>query len=110
MRRCRCVFLDGRHSLIAIKAGHACSAKLHQKEQMHVGWPQRLPGDAARGGGLGCGVLTPDHALAHILGVAPYLLFLACPLMHLFMHRGHKHRGHHHVRMRNDEDAKAGKT
>lgn len=28
---------------------------------------------------------------AHALGVAPYLLFLACPLMHVFMHRGHKH-------------------
>ncbi|GIK48842.1 MAG: DUF2933 domain-containing protein [Hyphomonadaceae bacterium] len=28
---------------------------------------------------------------AHALGLAPYVLFLACPLMHLFMHRGHKH-------------------
>ncbi len=28
---------------------------------------------------------------AHALGLAPYLLFLACPLMHLFMHHGHKH-------------------
>lgn len=28
---------------------------------------------------------------AHALGFAPYLLFLACPLMHLFMHRGHHH-------------------
>lgn len=28
---------------------------------------------------------------AHALGLAPYILFLACPLMHLFMHRGHKH-------------------
>lgn len=28
---------------------------------------------------------------AHALGFAPYLLFLACPLMHLFMHHGHKH-------------------
>jgi len=28
---------------------------------------------------------------AHALGLAPYLLFLACPLMHVFMHRGHKH-------------------
>jgi len=28
---------------------------------------------------------------AHALGFAPYLLFLACPLMHLFMHSGHKH-------------------
>ena len=30
---------------------------------------------------------------AHALGVAPYLLVLACPLMHVFMHHGHGH-GH----------------
>ena len=29
----------------------------------------------------------------HALGVAPYLLLLACPLMHVFMHGGHAH-GH----------------
>jgi hypothetical protein len=29
----------------------------------------------------------------HILAALPYLLLLACPLMHLFMHGGH---GHHH--------------
>ncbi|MDR6207904.1 DUF2933 domain-containing protein [Paraburkholderia graminis] len=28
---------------------------------------------------------------AHFLGVLPYLIFLACPLMHLFMHHGHHH-------------------
>ena len=27
----------------------------------------------------------------HALGLAPYLLFLACPVMHFFMHRGHGH-------------------
>ena len=33
---------------------------------------------------------------AHVLGVLPYLTFLACPLIHLFMHRGHgRHGGHH---------------
>jgi hypothetical protein len=30
---------------------------------------------------------------AHLLGVLPYLLILACPLMHIFMHGGHHH--HH---------------
>ena len=29
----------------------------------------------------------------HALGLAPYLLFLACPIMHFFVHRGHGH-GH----------------
>ena len=29
----------------------------------------------------------------HALGALPYLLILACPLMHLFMHRGHHRHG-----------------
>ncbi len=29
----------------------------------------------------------------HTRGALPYLLILACPLMHLFMHRGHRHHG-----------------
>jgi hypothetical protein len=28
----------------------------------------------------------------HLLTALPYLLLLACPLMHLFMHGGHGHR------------------
>lgn len=38
--------------------------------------------------------LLRDH-WRHSLGLS-YLLFLACPLMHLFMHRGHGGRGHVH--------------
>ena len=37
--------------------------------------------------------LLRDH-WAHALGLAPYLLFLACPVMHLFMHHGHRSSGH----------------
>jgi hypothetical protein len=42
--------------------------------------------------------LWEEHS-AHILGALPYLLFLLCPLMHYFMHRGHgghdsAHKGH----------------
>jgi hypothetical protein len=29
----------------------------------------------------------------HLLGWLPYLIILACPLMHFFMHRGHRHHG-----------------
>ena len=36
--------------------------------------------------------LLQDH-WGHALGLAPYLLFLACPILHFFMHRGHGH-GH----------------
>jgi hypothetical protein len=28
----------------------------------------------------------------HLFGILPYLLFLACPLMHFFMHGKHDHR------------------
>ena len=39
--------------------------------------------------------LWEEHE-AHILGVLPYLLLLACPIVHLFMHRGHGgHRAGH---------------
>jgi hypothetical protein len=29
---------------------------------------------------------------SHVLSVLPYLILLACPLMHLFGHGGHKHQ------------------
>jgi hypothetical protein len=32
--------------------------------------------------------LWAEHR-AHLLGALPYLLLLACPLVHVFMHRGH---------------------
>jgi len=32
--------------------------------------------------------LITEH-LAHVIGILPYLLLLACPLMHMFMHHGH---------------------
>jgi hypothetical protein len=38
--------------------------------------------------------LWQEHR-AHLLGVLPYLLLLACPLMHIFMHRGHGGHGDH---------------
>ena len=32
--------------------------------------------------------LWEEHR-AHILGALPYVLLVACPLLHVFMHRGH---------------------
>ncbi len=37
--------------------------------------------------------LIAEHR-AHLAGWWPYLLLLACPLMHRFMHGGHAHRSH----------------
>ena len=37
--------------------------------------------------------LWTEHR-AHALGVLPYAIALACPIIHLFMHRGHHRRGH----------------
>lgn len=38
--------------------------------------------------------LITEH-LAHLAGILPYLLLLACPFMHLFMHGGHGGHGGH---------------
>ena len=36
--------------------------------------------------------LWEEHR-AHILGALPYVLLLLCPVIHLFMHRGHGGHG-----------------
>ena len=41
--------------------------------------------------------LWEEHR-AHILGVVPYVLLLLCPIIHLFMHRGHNDHGGAHSR------------
>ncbi len=38
--------------------------------------------------------LVTEHT-AHLLGALPWLILLACPLIHVFMHRGHG--GHDHT-------------
>ncbi len=38
--------------------------------------------------------LIAEHR-AHLLGWLPFLLILACPLLHVFMHRGHGGHGGH---------------
>ena len=42
-------------------------------------------------------LLFTEHR-AHVLGFLPYAFLLACPLMHMFMHRGHHHGGGGHTR------------
>lgn len=38
-------------------------------------------------------LLFTEHR-AHVLGMLPFLILLACPLMHLFMHHGHGNHAH----------------
>ena len=44
--------------------------------------------------------LLTEHR-AHLFGVLPFLFLLACPLMHLFMHRG---QGGHQRPMRKEDE------
>lgn len=50
-------------------------------------------------------LLWEEHR-AHFLGALPYLLILACPLMHIFMHGGHGH-GRHDDRSGKSSDDRA---
>ena len=67
---------------------------------------------------IAIGVLIAGAALyllagheAHALLVLPYLLLLACPLMHLLMHRGHystshgSHRGERQIPLDTSRDS-----
>ncbi len=45
-------------------------------------------------------LIYTGHGL-HLLGWLPYLLILACPLMHFFMHGGHG--GHRHEKAEEDK-------
>jgi hypothetical protein len=49
--------------------------------------------------------LYAEHQ-AHLMGALPWLLLLACPLMHMFMHRGNHGHGHKH----RDQDPSSGGT
>jgi len=45
-------------------------------------------------GAIAAYFLLTEHR-AHFFGALPFLLLLACPLMHLFMHHGHGGRHGH---------------
>lgn len=49
--------------------------------------------------------LLTEHR-AHLFGMLPYLLLLACPLMHFFMHGRHGGHGGHGHTDGNEEDKK----
>jgi len=51
--------------------------------------------------------LVTEHT-AHVLSALPWLLLLACPLMHLFMHHGHG--GHQHGKAPDDRPESGGRA
>ncbi len=60
-------------------------------------------------GAIAAYFLLSEHR-AHFLGALPFLLLLACPLMHVFMHGGHGGHGGghgHHQSGRQDENTAA---
>jgi hypothetical protein len=59
----------------------------HEHES-HGRWASRVA--LAAFVGIALFFLLTEHR-AHLYGVLPYLFVLACPLMHLLHHRGHKH-------------------
>ena len=74
----------------------------HQHDDLPSFW--RSPAGIGLGVALLVGgfYLLTEHT-AHVLGALPYLLVLACPLMHMFMHHGH-HGGHSHEQTRSNDD------
>lgn len=58
------------------------------------------------------GVLLFTEHRAHVLGILIWLLVLACPLLHMFMHGGHGghdgHAGHNDPEKRGQGDQEEG--
>lgn len=59
------------------------------EQQPDHGWKWPLVGFLA----VAAFFLWTEHR-AHLLGVLPYLLIVACPLLHIFHRRGHGHGDH----------------
>jgi hypothetical protein len=59
--------------------------------QTHPFWKSRGAVAMLGFGAIASFFMLSEHR-AHFLGVLPFLLLLACPAMHLFMHHGHHHR------------------
>lgn len=65
----------------------------HPSQEPQRFWRSRYALGLVVIGGIAAYFLFDEHR-AHLLGAFSYLILLACPLMHFFMHRGHG--GHHH--------------
>ena len=64
---------------------------MNHEHQEHSWWRSPI-GIVACGFLIVAGFFLLTEHTAHVFGVLPYLLILACPLMHIFMHHGHHGR------------------
>ena len=60
------------------------------EERQEQSWWRTPIGIVACGFLIVAGFFLLTEHTAHVFGVLPWLLILACPLMHLFMHHGHR--------------------
>lgn len=74
----------------------------HPHDQAPPFWRSPAGGALALVVAVGGFYLVTEHT-AHLFGALPYLFLLACPPMHVFMHRGHGHKGHGQHRSSDDE-------
>ncbi|MBC9175964.1 DUF2933 domain-containing protein [Pseudoroseomonas ludipueritiae] len=79
-------------------------------DHAETSWWRSRTGIAVIGLALVAAFYVLREHYAHVFGVLPYLLLLACPLMHLFMHHGHGgHAGHGEVRDETKPGAERGR-
>jgi hypothetical protein len=75
----------------------------HQHQDEHTPWFRNRITLGLAGFLMVSGYFLVSEHQAHFINFLPYLLLLACPLMHIFMHGGH---GNHDRRDGQDSDAR----
>ena len=67
---------------------------MHQQSNENSRWPGRVKVAFIAFAVIAGFLLVLEHR-AHVYPYLPWLLLAVCPLMHLFMHRGHGSHGSH---------------
>ncbi len=95
------MFCTTRMAVTVQRGRHPAADKGFTMNHQHDGqdsppnfWKSRYAIGLVVIGGVAAYFLLTEH-LAHVIAALPYLLLLACPLMHLFMHGGHSGHGEH---------------
>jgi hypothetical protein len=78
-------------------------------EHGHDGWSLRAKIAFGVFAAIAAFLLIAEHR-AHVVPFLPWIFLAACPLMHLFMHRGHGgHAGHRGHAVGRSQDAATGR-